>query len=341
MKKSTKTFIVTDENFNVYGFKVRSSGIKMDRFFSNPVCTLNHNYEKIIGLWPDMQMEGTKWLGIPSFDENDPEALKIADKIEQGIIKTASIGILPIRVEGEWVEESELLEIAIAPVPGNKNAMVKLYSSEGIALSDSDAKKLLLSVTQTQLNINPENLKESMTEKQRMAFIALCMQAGLTMNLNATSSDEEVIATMQKVGEKITSLNLTVQQLTTAENLRVKAEKDAIELEVKTSVDLAITNKIATADERDDLIQLGAFNPKLLKSTLDKRKPVALSVVIPGQQDGKVKQEESADRAAWTFKDFLEKDGVALSAMQVNDPGRFNTLYSAYQIQLKVSGAIA
>lgn len=148
MIKSSKTFIVTDETLNIYGFKVRTAGIDMSRFKNNPVCTYNHDYTQILGLWEwgDLRIEGTRILAIPSFDENDENAMKVADKIEQNIIKTASIGIVPLRISGDWVEESELLEIAIAPIPGNKNATVQLYSSEGDTLSSKDFERMSLSI---------------------------------------------------------------------------------------------------------------------------------------------------------------------------------------------------
>lgn len=335
MKKSTKRFTVTTEDKNFYGFRVRTLGIDFSRFNENPVCTLNHNYEKVLGQWLDFQFTPTSISAVPAFDENDPEAMKIYDKIEQGIISTASLGLKPLDMQGEWLEKCELLEIAIAPVPGNKNANVKLYAADGQALNDNEAKTLLLSVTQN--NKNPKiNIK--MNEKFRLALLALAVQTGLTIQLSADATDDDGVNELNKIGEHIKGLNLSVKTLTEANTGFKTKEEAAAKAEGETYVDGKIALKVITADKRDAFINLYATNKDLCKSTLDAINPVNLAIV-PGAENAK--KEESADRKDWDFEKWQKEDSLGLAAMQTNDVPKFEGLFNAYAANLKAKGVIA
>ncbi|WP_295714155.1 HK97 family phage prohead protease [Mucilaginibacter sp.] len=148
MKKSSKRFILSDESQNLYGFKVITNGIQLDDFKLNPVCLYNHDYNKLLGLWTDLQIQGTQLTGVPEFDENDTEAMLYYSKAEQGILKGASIGITPIQFDEatQTMTKCALKETSLTPVPANKSA-IALYSLSGSKLDVSDVKNYLLSVT--------------------------------------------------------------------------------------------------------------------------------------------------------------------------------------------------
>ncbi len=145
MKKSSKTFKVSDPSNNVYGFRVLSSGIKLASFLENPVCLLNHNYDKVMGSWEDVLLIGDSLQGVPVFDTADPEAYKYWGKVERNIIKGASIGIIPLSFEGDAITSCELLEISITPVPANRNSLT-MYNKAGLVLDSSEARTYLLSI---------------------------------------------------------------------------------------------------------------------------------------------------------------------------------------------------
>lgn len=341
MKKSSKRFVITEESLNMYGFRIRTLGIDMSRFNDNPVCTLNHNYEKAIGQWTDIQIGTTSMSAVPSFDENDPEAMLIYDKIEQGIIKTASVGVFPLEMQGEWLERCEMLEIAIAPVPGNKNASVVLYGADGVQLKSSDAKTLLLSV-QKDTNQKEENTNQLkiMNKELLAALVLLCAQAGVTVQLSADAKDEDIQKAMGSIGNKVVALTASNQALKTANDEFQTQALTAKNAEVATLVDSAIADKRITADKRETFVKLAAADFELCKSTLESLKPVTLSIV-PGAAAAKADASDAADRAAWTFDEYMEKDGIGLSAMQTNDSEKFNALYAAKVAEMKAKGAIA
>lgn len=338
MKKSTKVFKVSDPSQNVYGLRVRTSGIQTENFLANSVCLLNHNYDKIMGNWVDLLITGNDMQAVPVLDDDDPEALLIYGKIERDLLKGASIGIIPLAVDGDEIIKCELLEISLTPVPANRNALV-IYNTKGVALNTEEAKAYMLSVQTTQTQKSKKN-NSKMNEQLRAALILLCAQSGLTIQLSADSDDNAIVDAFQKVGTKITSLTLSNTQLKTA-NDQYKAEADAIQLAANTSmVDKAIEDKLITADTKQQWLNLAAASPELAKSTLAGLKPVTLSA-IPGAEAAVKKDEEIKGREAWTFEDYQKNDSLALSAMQAQDPAKFNTLYSAYCLKLKAAGVIA
>jgi len=335
MKKSTKVFKVSDPSQNVYGMTVRTSGIQTANFIANPTCLLNHDYNIILGLWEDLTIKGKDLTAVPVLDDDDPEALKYYGKVERDLLKGASIGIIPLAVEGEEITKCELLEISLTPVPANRNALV-IYSADRVALNVDEAKAYMLSVDKSA----PPKSKKKMNEKLRTALMLLCVQSGLTLVLSADTADDAIVEAIQKVGAKVTSLSLSNTQLK-ATNDQYKLDADAVQLSTNTAmVDKAIEDKVITADAKQSWLNLAAVSPELAKTTLAGLKPVTLSV-IPGAEDAEKKNEETKGRDAWTFQEWQKNDGIGLSAMQSGDPEKFMKLFSAFSMSLKAQGAIA
>jgi len=96
-----KTFILTDESLNTYGFWLPLSGAQLDQFRRNPIMLWMHNRawrgtkDDIlpIGRWDNIRIEKGKLLADAFFDENDEFAAAIADKVENNILRMASCGI--------------------------------------------------------------------------------------------------------------------------------------------------------------------------------------------------------------------------------------------------------
>ena len=90
------TFVLHDETVNTYGFRMLTSGANLEEFRKNPVILLNHkDWELPIGRWENIRIEGTQILADALFDEKDDEAVKIADKVEGGFLRMASMGAWP------------------------------------------------------------------------------------------------------------------------------------------------------------------------------------------------------------------------------------------------------
>jgi HK97 family phage prohead protease len=122
-------------------FKIEKEGIKLDNFMKNPICLFNHDRDKVIGKWVDIVRTPDYIEGTVVFDEADPEALKIKNKVENDFIKGASTGINVLKyhfdddTEELFITESDLLECSIVSIPANEGAL-KLYFNEKLIKED-------------------------------------------------------------------------------------------------------------------------------------------------------------------------------------------------------------
>lgn len=142
------TFIVSDESVNAYGFVILTSGINTEQFRKNPVMFHMHERKSgIIGRWENIRIDGGKLLADAIFDETIELGQSVKTRVENGFIRSASIGVENIEkdiINGvETVTSCDLKEISIVDIPANANA-VKLYKKGGrcvCKLSDLDAEQ--------------------------------------------------------------------------------------------------------------------------------------------------------------------------------------------------------
>lgn len=134
MDKQTKTFVLSDgENINSNGYKIAIAGLDITRFETNPIMLYEHNPERVLGRWVDIQKRDNQLTAVPEFDTEDDEAMKISGKVERGFLNGASIGVI-VRdiqdIEGvDVVTRSELFEASIVSVPADAKA-VRLYNDK-------------------------------------------------------------------------------------------------------------------------------------------------------------------------------------------------------------------
>lgn len=181
MEKEKQIFKLSDESANSHGFVVKTEGIDVQRFMSNPVMLYNHDYSKHIGLWKNIKIENGVLYGEPDFDEEDEESKKIQSKVERGYVKGVSIGIHfnpdNISIEDDTIvlQKSELLEASICTIPSNKNAL-KLYNQKGIEINKNEIEEIInlkmntkmenkemkIEATQLYLQLNVKDEKEAL-----------------------------------------------------------------------------------------------------------------------------------------------------------------------------------
>ena len=133
-----RSILCDSETVNSYGFRTEVKGIDLTRFEKNPVMLYNHNPEKVIGRWEDVQVIDTLTghtilTASPVFDKDDPFAAEIARKVEQGFIKGCSMGIVIKNITQtkgiDTATNSVLIEASIVTIPADENALV-VYDDE-------------------------------------------------------------------------------------------------------------------------------------------------------------------------------------------------------------------
>ena len=127
-----KTFVVSDESTNSYGFNVLTDGIDLSRFEKNPIMFYQHDSQKVIGKWENVRKEGNQLLADAVFDTESELGKEVSRKVEQGFLKATSLGISFQRTDlssDNKLSKCLLHEISIVSIGSNHNAL-KLYNDD-------------------------------------------------------------------------------------------------------------------------------------------------------------------------------------------------------------------
>lgn len=256
-----KTFVLSDESINSYGFRVLTAGIALDRFERNPIMLWNHTRSISddsgtmlpIGKWANIRVEDGLLIADAIFDEKDEFAMKIAEKVEQGIINMASIGFVvneesdkpELVLSGQTrktVTKCTLLEVSIVDIGSNSNA-VALYDKEGNIMELSAGGQCAVGL------INNESKNESMDLKEIAKIL------GLKEDATEAAIKDKLIALNQE--RKDDAAKSRIREL--EEKLRqLEAEKAAQEKKaITTLVDAAVREGKITADKKQHFVELG------------------------------------------------------------------------------------
>lgn len=150
MKRINREFCLTDESVNCYGYRLLTSGLEIDRY-RPPIGFLMHERERGVAVqWTDFRLEGDRLFATPIV--NDTLFPDLAQQIEEGFINAASVGhivaletstrpedLLPGQ-EGPTVTRWFPREVSLVDIPGNYNALGRLYDENDNVLHDLSAK---------------------------------------------------------------------------------------------------------------------------------------------------------------------------------------------------------
>ena len=316
-----KTFVLSDESVNSYGFRVLTDGIALDNFKKNPVMLWNHtrtwtdrdNAMLPIGRWNNVRVEDGRLLADAEFDMDDPFAAKIARKVEKGILNMCSIGIVVVEdsedpellVKGQTrrtVTKCRLREVSVVDIGANANAVV-LYDTEGNIMelnADGGCAVGLINQPKSQeMELKKIALQLGLPETATEAEV----EARIT-ELNAGKSDKtEQPAEVQQLKDRITALENEKQQAETAR--------------ITELVDQAVADQRITADQKNHFVELGKkLGSADLKATLDCMSPAMKPTDFIGKGG-----------AAPTVKKFSEMAESELKELREKDPEAYASLY--------------
>jgi HK97 family phage prohead protease len=198
-KEVNKTFVLSDESVNCYGFRVLTAGIDLTNFKNNPIMLWAHTRSWCdktdtilpIGKWDNVRIEAGKLMGDAVFDMDDDFAAKIAKKVEGGFIKACSIGFevleksdlpehITIGQTRSTVTRCKLIEVSITDIPANANA---------VTLYDDSGKIIELTAESADCVIGLINNKNE--NNQGMKLIAL------KLGLSENATEAEILAKLQ------------------------------------------------------------------------------------------------------------------------------------------------
>ncbi|MRM82986.1 HK97 family phage prohead protease [Riemerella anatipestifer] len=297
-------FILNDERVtNSYGFRVKTAGIKLDRFLSNPVCLNNHsnNTKDVLGNWVDTEKQGHLLTAKPQFDTEDAEGKEVVRKVEKGILKACSMGISfdPDNLVMEdgvlTVTECELLEASICAVPSN-SAAITLYNKQGEILSERQIKQICLSAQ------NTNSFKNKPMNK---------LKSYLQLDVNA--DETAIIGAVKAIEAKLTASENEKATLKAENEALKKAESDRKKALLTAEVEQAVKDGRLDEAGKAPILEMAHDSAMALLKALPKRKSVS------EQLQGDEEKLAAFDKMSW---DELDR-GNHLATLKADYPDYF------------------
>ncbi|HNP24625.1 MAG TPA: HK97 family phage prohead protease [Panacibacter sp.] len=322
-----KTFVLSSEAVNSYGFVVKTAGIRLDNARNNCPAFYDHKtWEVPLGHWENLRVENSKLLGDLIINGDNDREKQYINKIENGDIKGASIGADPITwtedaamlTQGQTrptLSECDLFEASITPLPGNVNALALRHNESLVTLTANNQNDIIP-------NFKTPDMK------------AIALKLGLA----ETATENEILAAIGKVMLKASN----------ADSLQKIAEAAATEL--------------ASEDDKAMFIELAKSNPEMASKFLASKKPVAAkeateedeatttadapekpvtlkketSIASLIKQGGK--KTEAAEDGKDSY-DYLQKHNpVELARIHKEDPEKYTKLAKDYGTGVRYTG---
>lgn len=285
------TFVVSDESVNSYGFVIKTDGIDTRKFERNPIMLYMHERKTVVGRWENIRRDGKRLLADAVFDDSTALGAQVRKQVENGFLRSASIGVEMIEKETlngvETVTKSELTEISIVDIPANSNAL-KLYRKNGRQV-------LRLAVPDSADDLRAEILRllgldEDATDGDILAEIQALTNAADDAAVQVDEAIKAGFVDAKDRKEFITMAHITPS----AFRAFVSGEHRKREKAVSVAIDGAIRERRLTHPQKSIFARVG------LKMGLD-----ALSELLQAQpKQLKLSEMMMGNREGWTLDDY-------------------------------------
>lgn len=258
-----KEFCLTDNSVNVYGYRLLTEGLQLDRFKPS-IGFLMHEREKGVAVkWTDFRTEGDRLYAKPNV--NTSLFPDLAQQILDGFYDCASVGhIVPLKMsddpklklEGQTlptVTEWFPRECSIVDISGNYNALGQLYDERGSILHDLVANPVFTVPT---------------TPKNEMEIVLNASTIQL-LNLKADATPEmftQALANLVAKAQKTDELEAELQNLKAGQS----------EAEVKAIIAQGLADRKMTKEMATALAADYKEKPEALKALVATMKPQQL-----------------------------------------------------------------
>lgn len=309
-------FVICDNTLNRYRWRLLVEGIDLEGFLKNPVACVQHDTWRLpVGRWENVRVENGELRGTCVFDPNDEEAVKLYWKYVDGYMNAVSLHIRPLEesddasvlVEGQkypTVVKSELIEVSLVTVPGQKNA---------VRLMNDDGSDYILGI------LNPE--------------AAAGMQAGKQNDKKMNKETDKP----EKTGAELEEQNRQLQA--ELEESRKLNAKNLVALHCQRGVvvqgEVEHLEKLALQDYESVEKMLSArevpvsHKPEPPKEDPKGEQGRALAAQLQEMQGGAGNAED--ERKSWDYLEWTKKDPRGLAAMEQNEPERFKKLCADFE----------
>lgn len=211
MLKSSKRFILHTDGLNSLGFRMLTSGAKMEDFLRNPVLLFNHirpkgndrNQILPLGYWEDIKVEDGQISAVPVFDEKDAFAKSIYEKVESGVIKMASMGAEPLTTSTDpaLVLEGQTKETVIEWLPKEASLCDIGANPEALTVALYDHDNNIVTLADCAIKTIPSSIKQPMKKNEKTAAALVkkkLVELSATLVTELKDSDTKVVAALEK-----------------------------------------------------------------------------------------------------------------------------------------------
>jgi hypothetical protein len=313
----SKRIRITNETLNAKGFWVKTDGIDISLYETNPIILWMHNRvfrgtnDEVlpIGKMTDIKIKNNEITGIPVFDENDDFACKIKSKYDNGFLNMCSIGIDIIEVSAspefvkvgqlrETVVKSRLTEVSLVDIGANPDSIVLYRDGKQVELSDNSECLIRLLSDLNQQDNNNQN-------ENQMKQIAL------KLGLSESATENEIL-------QKITSLQAELSEVA---KLKTDIEKQT-ERTIETLCLEAIRQGKIKADKKQHFIGIGkTMGVEVLQETLS-------VIEAPARPTEALYKggTTTTGRDDWNFIRWSKEDPIGLANLRASDPEKYAEL---------------
>ena len=317
-KKIERQNVLSDSTVNEYGFSMLTSGYQLEAFKKNPIGYYMHRREDGIVLkWEDLCVEEDRVLGTPVINLSNGRGEQTFDEAENGFLNAASVGhimvveystnpslMLPGQT-GPTITKWYNKECSLVDIPGNCNALTKLYDAQENEINLVDIIPPVIKV----LTLDPvkelsESLQLATGADEKMLISAVKDLVAKTDNLDLEN---------KTLRNDKHSLQQQLDELVSARN----------KFEITALLDRALEDKKVTVELRDKLAIDYAANPEGLKSLIAAMPAYrAIAAMLKSKQEGNTE-------AQWQWDDYENNDpsGNKLKELRANDPVRYKELF--------------
>jgi hypothetical protein len=325
-KKTNRQYVLSDSSVNEYGFRLLTSGYQMDAFQKNPIGYYMHRREDGILLkWEDVHVDNDQVVGTPIINLSNTRGAQTLDEVENGFLNAASVGHIVVL---EYSTDQEQMlpgqtgptitkwynkECSLVDIPGNSNALTRLYDAQENELNLVDMtpvqpiiktfQNTIVSQLCSVLAVDEDTLQQIKADDQRL----VCEVQGLAERAKALAAENTAL--LENKGsllQEIAGLNAT-----------------RIQQEVSLALDRALEDKKITVALRDRLALDYASNPDGLK--------LLLTAMPAYRSISELLRSKQADdtSAQWEWDDYEHNDpsGNRLRELRANDPGKYRELF--------------
>lgn len=123
----TFSMIASTADVDRQGESIDQAGWDLTNYKQNPIILWAHDYSALpIGVAEEIEVTDNGLVitrGRFASEEANPQAKNVQMLYDEGILRTMSVGFIPLERNGNIITKAELLEVSFVPVPANPFAL--------------------------------------------------------------------------------------------------------------------------------------------------------------------------------------------------------------------------